>query len=89
VDRRYGEFRYWTEPFSDRRDGCVGLRLYRETFDRDVLISAKRCVAEIVFWDAAAQWVIRTFKDLDIAVEVAEELIAEAKTVVPWQQSDF
>lgn len=83
MDRRWGEFRYWTESFSDRRDGCTGLRLYRERFDRDVLVAAKRLVADVVFWDAAGQWVIRTFDDLDIAIEVAIALIDESKSLVP------
>jgi hypothetical protein len=79
MDRNYAAHRYTTKVVSDHRDGFTALELHR-TLCRDPADSPKR-VAQVVFWDAAGQFFIETFGE-DIPVDIAQDLIAEAKSVI-------
>jgi len=75
MNREYGDARYTTSAVRDRKEGYAGLELHR-TSKRDT----KR-VARVVFWDASGQFFFETF-DADIPLDIAEELIAEAKKTI-------
>lgn len=76
MDRQHGRNRFSTvAPVIDYTDGFTALRLY-ETLDGQT----KEC-AEIVFWDACGQFVLRTI-DTDIPIEIIEDFIAEARDVI-------
>jgi hypothetical protein len=79
MDRNYARYRYTTKMVSDTREGFAALELHR-TPGGDHAESAKR-VARVVFWDAEGQFSIETFGG-DIPVDLAEDLIAEAKAVI-------
>jgi hypothetical protein len=72
MEMPFGDGRYWTVRFEDRKAGCVGYRLHCERFGKLAV------AAEVVFWDAAGGFTIRTV-DGDVPVEVIEAAIAEAK----------
>jgi hypothetical protein len=75
VKRVHGIYRFESEFVEDRRDGWAGFDLYRMEG------KARDRVARVVFWDALGQFHIETFKG-DIPVDIAEELIKEAKAAI-------
>ena len=78
MDRRYANHRYrTTPPVSDRKAGCTTLHLHCETDGQTIV------VAEVVYWDAAPGYFLKTFDE--ILVEIVEELIAEAKEAIPYK----
>jgi hypothetical protein len=79
MDRNYAAYRYTTKLVLDNQDGFAALELHR-TLSRDPADTAKR-VARVVFWDAEGQFSIETF-GADIPVDLAEDLVAEAKSVI-------
>lgn len=68
-----------------RDEGSTTLRLHCETVtepdlrpvtDRQEIVSA-----EVVYWDAAGRYFLRTFVE-DVPLEAVEALIAEAKELI-------
>ncbi len=78
MDRHYGNANYSTRSVNDRKDGFAAVELYRKTKEE-----SKR-VARVVFWDASGQFFFETF-NADIPLEIAEELIGEAKKTIKIQ----
>ena len=76
MNRKHATSQYTTSTVADRKAGSAGLELYRETKD------GKDCVARILFWDASGQFVLETFNNIELPLDIVEELIAEAKDVI-------
>ena len=77
MDRQHAEYRYRTHRILDRDDGYVGLSLVREKADASPIEAAR-----IIFWDACGQWYFETL-DGDVPLAIVEEMIAEARPLVP------
>ena len=54
------------------------MRLHRETEGRTVV------AAEVVFWDAAGQYFLKTFNG-DVPLDIVEALIVEAKDKIRYK----
>ena len=67
VDRVLGGDRHSTVEVSDDGDGHAGVELHRETDGQT------RCVARVLFWDAAGQFLMESC-ETDVPLTVAEEL---------------
>lgn len=80
MDRDYAQHRYTTKVVGDDRAGYAGLELY-QTLLRDPADGPRR-VAQVIYWDAVGQFFIETFAT-DIPVTIAENLIAEARSLIP------
>jgi hypothetical protein len=86
LNRPFGRYRFWTDaPLTNAEEGYTALRLHRETFmGFDLQPAADRqaaVVAEVVYWDAAGHYYQETFSGA-VPLEIIEEFIAEAKTVI-------
>ena len=76
MDREYKGARYTTQRASDvQRDG-MSLELQSSAQDQDAVI------AEVFYSDAEHTWTLNTF-GFDIPLALIEELIAEARRVLP------
>lgn len=78
MDRDYSNAHYATVLVNDRKEGFAALELHRR-----IKGESKR-VARVVFWDASGQFFIETF-NFDIPLEIAEDLITEAKRMIKIQ----
>ena len=74
MDRVYADSHFWATFVENREEGYAGMRLYRRRLGTEAV------VAEIIFWDAAGQFSVRTMDE--VPLEIIEELIAETKTAV-------
>jgi hypothetical protein len=78
MNRDYSNAHYTTFSVNDGKMGYAALELHRTAKGE-----TKR-VARVVFWDASGQFFFETF-DVDIPLEIAEDLIAEAKKTIQIQ----
>jgi hypothetical protein len=75
MNKPYADSHYKTSFVEDCEQGYAGLQLHRETRGKAVL------AAQVTYWDATGGWVIETFSG-NIPVDIAEELVAEAKETI-------
>jgi len=78
MNRNHSNAHYSTLSVNNRKDGCIALELHR-TINKET-----RLVARIVFWDASGQFFFETL-NVDIPLEIAEELISEARRTIKIQ----
>jgi len=76
MDRQHGIFRYTTRLVHDNQQGNAAVELHRTPMDGNTIL-----VARVVFWDAYGDFFFETF-GAQIPVEVANQLIAEAKSSI-------
>lgn len=75
MNRDYGNANYTGLPVENRLVGYAGLNLFR------TINGEKSHVVRILYWDASGQFFIETLHT-DIPLEIAMELITEAKATV-------
>jgi len=75
MDKVFGEVSFVSSRVEDNNEGYVGMELFQ------VRHSQKMLAASIVFWDATGQFAVRLNVD-EVPLEVLEELIEEAKSLV-------
>lgn len=78
MKRDYSNAHYSTLSVNDRKEGYAALELLR------TIKGETKRVARVVFWDASGQFFFET-SDTDIPLEIAEDLIAEAKRTIKTQ----
>ena len=78
MNRTFGSAHYTTKFAEDKKDGCACLELH------ELLDGKNSYVAEVTYWDASAQFYLAT-RSTEIPLEIVEELIAEAKSVIRTQ----
>ena len=74
MNRKHGAWVYATRAVANRELGWAGLELYREAKGQH------ECGGRVIFWDASGQFSLQTFGE--IPLDVAEELIREAKQTI-------
>jgi hypothetical protein len=77
MDRPYAHAHYKTSRADDSKNGFASLELYRTTHGSNQSVR----VARVVFWDAVGDFFLETF-NTEIPVQLAEDLIAEAKATI-------
>jgi len=75
--RTHGEYVFTTKVVEDRREGYIALELL---CTRRAEGQESRA-ARVVFWDASGQFWLETF-GTDVPLEIAEQLIDEAKRTI-------
>jgi hypothetical protein len=76
MDRQYGTLRYTTRLVHDNEQGNSALELHATSHDGNTSRAAR-----VVFWDASGDFFFETF-NAQIPVDVADQLIAEAKSTI-------
>jgi hypothetical protein len=79
MDRNYARYRYTTKMVRDGQEGFAAVELHRALSGAPA--DSEKRVARVVFWDAEGQFSIETFGE-DVPLDIAEDLIAEAKAQV-------
>jgi len=78
MNRDYSNAHYVTLSVNGGKEGYAALELHQ------TIKGEMKRVARVIFWDASGQFFFETF-NIDIPLEIAESLIAEAKEKIKTQ----